>query len=99
MLSLARSIRPKPASGEGFCRNQGTTYVDGADTEGGLIRGDLRPVVQFTHDKFLEQTVDVYLDEHEVSSSSTESPTRAVDVRNTPMLIRREVHTIRSVRL
>src|SRR6266480_7951225 len=70
MLWLARSICPESASGEGFCRNQGTAYVDGAGTEGGLNPGALLPTIQFAQDKFLQKTVEVYLEQAQVSARS-----------------------------
>ena len=71
MLCVARSIRAEPASGEIFRRDQGTAHGHGkAKKQLVITRPVFSSAVQFAEDKFLQKTVEVYLEQAQIAARS-----------------------------
>jgi hypothetical protein len=62
MLRVARSICAESASCESFRRNQRPANGDGARAEGSVVVTPGASTIQVAQDKFLEKTVEVYLE-------------------------------------
>jgi len=67
MLRVTRSICAESAAGEVFSSNQRPPHGNGADTKRSVVAG-LGLSTQVAQDEFLQKTVEVYLEETQVSA-------------------------------